>query len=247
MTDVRIQTDAAGLIVFDADLAPQVAHDWFEPEYWRRTGRLLATGGGRATACFVDTPAGPCVLRHFHRGGLVARLLGDRYLWRPRERTRGVREFRLLLHMLDMGLPVPQPVAARCVRHGLFYTADLVTRRIESTETLAEVLAAGRLDSRLAARVGRLVARFHAQGVWHADLNAHNVLVGLRELYLIDFDRGRLRPPAHAWRQANLARLRRSLVKLGAADQGVPAMQSGIWEPLMQAYASSLAGESPAT
>ena len=247
MTDVHIHTDAVGLIVFDADLAPQVEHDWFDPDYWRRTGRLRALGGGRATACFIDTPAGPCVLRHFHRGGMVARLLGDRYLWRPREHTRGVQEFRLLQRMRDMRLPVPQPVAARCVRHGLYYTADLLTRRIESTETLAQILAAGRLDRDLASRVGRLVARFHARGICHADLNAHNVLVGPRELFLIDFDRGRLRPPAHAWQQANLSRLRRSLVKLGAADRGEPAMQRGIWEPLMQAYASCLAEETAAT
>lgn len=247
MTEARIHADAVGLIVFDADLAPQVGHDWFDPEHWRRAGGLRSQGGGRATASFIDTPAGPCVLRHFHRGGMVARLLGDRYLWRPAERTRGVLEFRLLLRMRDMGLPVPRPLAARCVRHGPYYTADLITCRIEDTRTLAEMLDAGRLDAGLAAAVGTLVARFHARGVWHADLNAHNILVGPEGLSLIDFDRGRLRPPAHAWQQANLSRLRRSLVKLGAADRGESAMQRGIWEPLMDAYTATLAGESAAT
>ena len=44
--------------------------------------------------------------------------------------------------MLDMGLPVPRPLAARCVRHGLQYTADLITCRIMDAETLADVQAA---------------------------------------------------------------------------------------------------------
>jgi 3-deoxy-D-manno-octulosonic acid kinase len=245
MTDARIHADAAGLIVFDADLSPQVGHEWFDPEHWESTGRLHARGGGRGAACFIDTPAGPCVLRHFHRGGMVARLLGDRYLFKPFERTRGVAEFRLLARMRDMGLPVPQPLAARCVRHGLQYTADLITCRIMDAETLAEVQAAGRLDAPLAERVGALVGRFHARGVWHADLNAHNVLVTPHSLYLIDFDRGRLRTPATSWQQANLRRLRRSLVKLGAAGEGEQVLQHTIWEPLLRGHASSLAEASP--
>lgn len=239
MTDARILADTVGPIVFDADISPQVGHDWFDPAYWNRKGSLRSRGGGRGAACFIDTPAGPCVLRHFRRGGMIARVLGDRYLWRPLERTRGVAEFRLLQRLLDMGLPVPRPVAARCVRHGLLYTADLITCQIEDARTLAECLATGDLDASLAERVGALIGRFHTRGVWHADLNAHNILVGPRSIYLIDFDRGRLREPATGWQQANLRRLRRSLVKLGAADAGEQVLQQQIWKPLLGGYASA--------
>ncbi len=240
MTDARIHADAVGQIVFDADISPQVDHAWFEPRHWQEQGKLLARGGGRGAACFIETPAGPAVLRHFHRGGLMARLFGDRYPWRPLERTRGVAEFRLLLRMRAMGLPVPQPIAARRVPHGAYYTADLITRRIVDTRTLAEVLRDGQLDASLAARVGAMIARFHALGVWHADLNAHNVLVGEHSLYLIDFDRGQLRAPARRWQQANLRRLRRSLLKLGAAGDGEAGLLQDIWQPLMRGHASGL-------
>src|SRR6185312_24099 len=66
-----------------------------------------------------------------------------------------------------------------------------------------------------------VVGRFHRAGIWHADLNAHNVLVSPAGLHLIDFDRGRQRAPAAGWRLANLRRLRRSLLKLGAAAAGL--------------------------
>src|SRR6185437_2153524 len=83
---------------------------------------------------------------------------------------------------------------------------------------------------------GALVARFHRAGIWHADLNAHNVLVTSSALHLIDFDRGRLRVPAEGWRLANLKRLHRSLLKLGAAAQGEEAFRESIWTPLLDAY-----------
>ena len=61
---------------------------------------------------------------------------------------------------------------------------------------------------------GRLLARFHRAGLDHADLNANNILLDARQGWLIDFDKGSIRIPATAWRERNLARLQRSLVKL---------------------------------
>jgi 3-deoxy-D-manno-octulosonic acid kinase len=183
----------------------------------------------------IDTPAGACVLRHYHRGGLIGRFNRDRYLWTGTAHTRSFAEFRLLAHIATLRLPAPQPVAARFRRGGLFYTADLITRRIDDARTLAQCLADGGLDADLAREVGALVARFHREGIWHADLNAHNVLVTPEALYLIDFDRGALRTPAEAWRLANLGRLRRSLIKLGATERH-PDFQVAIWGPLVYGY-----------
>lgn len=235
--DAQIHADNDGTILFDADTVPRIDHAWFDPVYWERVGALQGRGGGRASACFIDTPAGACVLRHYHRGGMVANLLGDRYLWTGRENTRCFAEFRLLARMLDMQLPVPAPVAARYRRHGLRYSADLITRRIDQAQTLSECLQAGRLDAGMAEECGMLVGRFHARGVWHADLNAHNILVTPGGMVMIDFDRGRMRQPASAWREANLSRLQRSLLKLGAARDGEDAFLEQTWMPLMRGYA----------
>lgn len=236
MIDVRMHADADGVIIFDASLAPQVSHGWFDPAWWQAQDRLRARGGGRGSVCFVDTPAGDCVLRHYHRGGMVAALLGDRYLWSGRERTRSFIEFRLTATLAGRGLPVPTPVAARYRRRGLHYTADLITRRVEDAVTLAEQLAQAMPPPDRLERIGRTVARFHREGVWHADLNAHNILSTPARDFLIDFDRGEIRVPALGWRRDNLNRLRRSLLKLGAGRDGEQVFESDCWAPLMRGY-----------
>jgi 3-deoxy-D-manno-octulosonic acid kinase len=223
-------------MVYDAALPEAPGWDWFDPAWWHAQGKLQAAAGGRGGVAFLDAPIGACVLRHFRRGGLVAPLLGDRYLWRGRARSRGFAEFALLAELTRRALPVPAPIAARCVRRGLYYTADLVTRAIENTGTLAETIAAGRLDAELAGRVGGLVARFHAAGVDHADLNAHNILVARGGLWLIDFDRGEIRATGTAWKLANLARLKRSLLKVGACMGDESALDREVWAPLMRGY-----------
>jgi 3-deoxy-D-manno-octulosonic acid kinase len=235
MMQERTREEAGGAVLFDAALAPAVEGSWFERDYWRRHDALQMQGGGRGGVAVIDTPAGACVLRHYHRGGLIAKFNRDRYLWTGAANTRSFAEFRLLTHIASLGLPAPQPVAARYRRHGLFYWADLITRRIDGARTLAQVLADDQLDPDMARETGALVARFHREGIWHADLNAHNVLVTSEALYLIDFDRGALRPPAEGWRLANLARLHRSLAKLGAHIH-IPHFQSAIWGSLVYGY-----------
>lgn len=232
----RVREDAAGGILFDAAVAPQVDERWFVPAFWQDQGALRVQAGGRGGVAVIDTPAGQCVLRHYRRGGLVARLMGDRYLWSGASNTRCFTELRLLGAIAALGLPGPQPVAARYRRQGVFYTADLMTRRIVGAQTLAECLAAHRLDIGLAEATGELVARFHRAGIWHADLNAHNVMVSPNKLYLIDFDRGEQRSPASSWQLANLQRLRRSLIKLGAAKQGEAVFEETLWKPLLGRY-----------
>ena len=229
-------SEAASAIVFDAALSDQVATDWFAPAYWRDRDALSPLAGGRGGVAVIDTPAGVCVLRHYRRGGLVARLLGDRYLWLGAARTRSFAEFHLLEHAARLGLPGPAPVAARYVRHGVFYTADLITLRIPRARTLAQCLADGTLDTAMAGDVGEAIARFHRQGFWHADLNAHNILLNDAGAHVIDFDHGRLRTPALGWRQGNLRRLHRSVLKVGAAAGGDAACAAHFWQPLLDGY-----------
>lgn len=232
----RTYKDTADVILFDADVSADIDRDWFSPDYWRSRDALHVQAGGRGGVAVISTPVGECVLRHYRRGGMVAALMGDRYLWTGADQTRAFTEFRLLAEIARLGLPGPQIIAARYCRRGLYYTADLITRRIAGAQTLAECLDAGQLDATLAEKVGVLIARFHRAGIWHADLNAHNILLTSEQLYLIDFDRGKLRTPAEAWRLSNLQRLRRSLVKLGVAKQDDATFVRAEWQPLLEAY-----------
>jgi 3-deoxy-D-manno-octulosonic acid kinase len=235
MMQAQVQPTPDGAIVFDAEAISQAAFDphWFEPEHWRARSAAQATTGGRGGALFISTPIGDCALRHYRRGGMAARVLGDRYLWTGPEHTRSFSEFRLLQSLREMNLPVPQPIAARYRRRGAQYRADILTRRVERASTLAELVAQGKLDGAVAAQVGAEIARFHAQGVYHADLNAHNILLADAAVWLIDFDRGVLRPRARVWQLANLARLKRSLLKIGAARNGEAEFERCLWQPLL--------------
>jgi 3-deoxy-D-manno-octulosonic acid kinase len=55
-------------------------------------------------------------------------------------------------------------------------------------------------------------------------------------LWLIDFDRGEIRLTGTAWKLSNLARLKRSLLKVGACDRDEAALDGEIWGPLMRGY-----------
>jgi 3-deoxy-D-manno-octulosonic acid kinase len=201
-------------MLYDASRAGNAAPAWFEPAYWQERGEIEGEARGRGATQFIRSGKQNLVLRHFRRGGLVARVMRDRYLWRGESATRAFAEWHLLYHLHRAGLPVPAPVACRYRRRGLIYTADIITERLMDSVSLAEQLRNRGIPILGWITIGRCIRAFHDLGVCHADLNAHNImLVGDDSVYLIDFDRGRLRRPG-LWCDGNLVRLRRSLEKI---------------------------------
>lgn len=207
----------------------------FEPGHWTVA---RPASGGRGNAWFVSDGDRELVLRRYLRGGKAALVSRDRYVFTGLDRTRSFREFRMLDALFTAGLPVPEPVAALARPGLLTYRAALLTRAIPGASSLGDVLAEGALVARTMADVGACVRQFHEARAWHADLNAHNVLLdGQGRVHLIDFDRGRFRD-GDGWREANLARLRRSLDKLSGRATGAP-FDDALWEHLMRAYRRS--------
>jgi 3-deoxy-D-manno-octulosonic acid kinase len=222
---------------------PQDAQEsLFDPEFWRSRGELLEAARGRGSAWFIASGARQWVLRHFRRGGFIARLSQDGYVWTGEDGVRAFAEWRLLEALTRRGLPVPQPVAARYQRTGLFYRCDLITQRIVNADLLSAALARGALPEPLWRAVGAAIARLHRAGVDHADLNAHNVLLEVTgAVRVIDFDRGRLRAQGR-WTAQNLQRLRRSLVKI-SRDLPSERFSDENWNWLMAGYKAASGGE----
>jgi 3-deoxy-D-manno-octulosonic acid kinase len=83
--------------------------------------------------------------------------------------------------------------------------------------------------------IGETLREFHDHGVDHSDLNVRNILIDDDGcVFLIDFDKGRLRGPG-SWKAANLNRLQRSLRKT-ALETGVPYDEEA-WRRLEAGYA----------
>ena len=212
MTPFR-EGSGLGAILFDRKQLRQADPDWFLPAKWGERARPVDSGG-RGGAWFVDAPFGPSLLRLYLRGGWAARVSRDKYVWHGANRTRSFEEFRLTRALLAKGLPVPKPIAASYVRDGLGYRASILIERLADVRTLADRAQVAGTDAPWE-EAGRLIARFHRAGLDHADLNAHNLLFSPQgHGWMIDFDRGALRIPATRWRENNLARLQRSVLKL---------------------------------
>jgi 3-deoxy-D-manno-octulosonic acid kinase len=243
---LRVAT-ASGAILVDAPylgaLLDASGEAVFDPEFWAARAGLAAAPAGRGGAWFLDSGPRHWVLRHYRRGGFIARLSADRYIWAGESRVRAFAEYRLLARLIERGLPVPKPIGARYQRAGLRYRCDLITERVEGARALSAEIAAGALADEAWLSIGATLARLHAAGVDHADLNAHNVLIDRRgAVSVIDFDRGRIRDSG-VWKLRNLRRLRRSLEKV---SHNLPPgrFSKEAWESLVAGYRACTARES---
>lgn len=215
-----VEKTETGAILYDKAIVNQISEASFSPEGWRTAAPVKGPlrSAGRGDTMFVSDGHRDFVLRHYVRGGLVSRVTHDRYLWLGQEHTRAFAEWRLLSRLIAMGLPVPQPAAARYRRNGLWYRADLLTVRMPGIAPLSSRVSRQPADADFWRGIGRGIRRFHEAGVCHADLNAYNVQVDERDsVFLLDFDRGKILPTG-LWQQKNLARLRRSLQKIARLD-----------------------------
>lgn len=203
------------VVLYDDTLVSTPDAALFEAGTWAGVPVAPGYSGGRGATLFIEHRGQKWVLRHFHRGGSIGRVLDDQFLWLGEERTRCFREWQLLAHLHALGLPAPRPVAARYQRRGLTYTADLITVLIPDVEPLSTRLARESLSPAAWSAVGACIAAFHRQRIFHADLTAHNLQIDASDrIFLLDFDRGRVRDGGVRWRTANLKRLHRSLVKI---------------------------------
>jgi len=225
-------------VLCDAEIAAELTEDLFCPEKLKDKNLLTGQALGRGQAWFIKYHEYNWVLRHFRRGGLIGHFNADRYFGWSLENSRSWREWRLLAELYQRGLPVPRPIAAAVQGRCGCYRADLLTELIPDAKTLAGSLSEKSQSAKFWCNLGTCLRRFHEQGVYHADLNANNILIdaGL-EIYLIDFDRGEIRSPG-AWAIQNLERLKRSLLKIKANSSDFHFNDED-WTQLLSGYATT--------
>lgn len=225
------------------------------------TYELISTGG-RGQAWFLEIAGLSAVLRAYQRGGLVSKLNRQTYIGGSPEKSRAFREWRLLQWMFAEGLPVPRPIAASYCRWPVsfspLYRAHILVQKIPNTQTLDQILSQQDLDSTIWQSIGHTIYRFHKAAVYHADLNANNILLDNKQaVFLIDFDKSKIVDTSGSnvsrqkdsqaitdhitskWKQENLARLERSLIK----QQGLHAnyhFSEQNWQDLIVGYKSEV-------
>jgi len=205
------------------------------------------TLSGRGQAWFIEMPDQSMVLRSYQRGGLISKFNQQTYIGWSAENSRAYKEWRLLLHLTQLGLPVPRPIAASFCRWPFrfipLYRAHILLQRIPNVQTLDHLLAKSTVGAEVWKRVGACIRQFHDQGVYHADLNANNILLDSQQtVYLIDFDKSEIRqdkqsvsPQKTQWKLDNLQRLKRSLLKQQGLHEGYNFNELN-WNALMAAY-----------
>lgn len=184
-------------------------------------------------------------VRHYHRGGLMAPLLGDRYLDRW---PRPYAELEVSDRLRAAGIATPRVLAGDVSPARPGYRADLVTMWLEPGHDLAEMLRPNVYPEveRLAAATaaGRLIGDAHRAGLDHPDLTAHNIFVQPRVgggwgAALLDLDRAKLRADSPVPEQ-NLRRLNRWFEK--AHSRGKVVWDEAEREAFGRGYCSSPSG-----
>lgn len=223
-------------IRYDSNIFKNIEEISFKSSVWAQRAAIVGFAEGRGTTFFIQHQNQDFVLRHYQRGGLVAKISNETYFWLGLRFTRPWREWVLLEKMLEKGLPVPTPAAVKVERNGLFYNADIMMHRIPHTRTLTHVLESEELAEGYWIAIGSVIRRFHEHGVYHADLNANNILLddGGR-CYLIDFDRCKLKKPRLKWQKENLLRLKRSLNKI-SNNKEIFNFAEQNWRSLLRGY-----------
>jgi len=225
-------------ILYDADAMPAPESEQFELEFWENRDAVINRPAGRGGAVHIRCPAGEAVLKRYYRGGLMAKINHSHYFHSGYKHCRAFREFRLLEWMHTVDLPVPEPLAVYCRQFALISARmALLTRFIPDTMTLADKIKTRNMSVQDWEAVGRTIRLFHSQGIYHADLNANNIMLNTEgAVFLLDFDKAEIKSLDARWQKNNIQRLKRSLEKLfPGMDFPAPG-----WQCLQATYHANL-------
>ncbi|MBD1576847.1 3-deoxy-D-manno-octulosonic acid kinase [Vibrio sp. S11_S32] len=209
--------DASYQIWYDEFLISESVAYSLDPCYWQENDKIIGSAQGRGTTWFVQTPKLAGALRHYHRGGLLGRIVRDHYWFIGWNKTRSYQEFIVLEHLLNNGVHVPKPIAARATKKYLCYQADILTEKIPNAQDMISILKKGPLSSEIYIKMGEEIRKMHAANVNHTDLNIHNILIDDGgKVWIIDFDKCHIESSStsnRTWPLSNMERLFRSFNK----------------------------------
>ncbi|MGA9723234.1 MAG: lipopolysaccharide kinase InaA family protein [Candidatus Binatus sp.] len=185
--------------------------------------------GNRESAFRIDLGGVELYARRGRRGGMIGSILSDVYVGMA---PRPLTELSLTIEAMRRGIPVAEPMGAIVEWIGpALYRGVFLTRAIRGM-TLWEFVKTDddpTVRSHVLAQARAAIDVMHDKGLFHADLNLHNLLVTRARdsftVVIIDLDKARLfdAPLSPSMRRANAARLIRSARKLDPSGQFLDA------------------------
>ena len=215
-------------LVIHRDLASQAA------QIIQKLGTLTSaaeTGAGnRRSAHHLRLDGGlDLFARRSRRGGMIGSILSDIYVGIA---PRPLNELAVTVEARRRGIPVAEPMGAMIEWIGpALYRGFFLTRAVRGM-TLWEFVKTDddpTVRSHVLGQARAAINLMHDKGLFHADLNLHNLLVTQEQesftVIIIDLDKSRLfdTPVSATLRRANLARLIRSARKLDPSGQFLDA------------------------
>ncbi|MEL7385197.1 MAG: 3-deoxy-D-manno-octulosonic acid kinase, partial [Pseudomonadota bacterium] len=149
------------MVWFDDEIITDPSQALFDAQYWQEQDKVVGSATGRGTTWFVQLENMQAALRHYRRGGLFGKIVKDHYWFTGWEQTRSLQEFNLLRVLIESGVNVPRPIAARAVKTGLTYRADLLSERIPNAKDLVSILQDNPLPEAMYQKVGQEIAKMH--------------------------------------------------------------------------------------
>ncbi len=215
-------------LVLHRDIASHAA------EILQKLGALAsaseAGAGNRKSAFRMQLDDGlELFARRGRRGGLIASILSDVYFGIA---PRPLNELAVTVESKKRGIPVAEPMGATVEWIGpALYRGFFLTRAVRGM-TLWQFIKTDddpTVRNHVLAQARAAIDAMQAKGLFHADLNLHNLLVTQARdsftVIIIDLDKARLfdTPLSAAMRRTNAARLLRSARKLDPSGQYLDA------------------------
>jgi hypothetical protein len=215
-------------LVIHRDIASQAAQIMLK--LGALTSAVEAGAGNRQSAYRLDLDGGlELFARRGRRGGLIASILSDVYVGMT---PRPLNELAVTIEAMRRGIPVAEPMGAMVEWIGpALYRGFFLTRAVRGM-TLWEFVQTDddpTVRRHVLEQARAAIDAMHNKGVFHADLNLHNLLVTRARdsftVIIIDLDKSRLfdGPLSVAMRHANAARLIRSARKLDPSGKFLDA------------------------
>jgi len=215
-------------LVIHRDIASQAAQ--IMQQLGELTSAVEAGAGNRQSAYRLDLGDGLEIFaRRGRRGGMIASILNDVYIGiTPRPLT----ELHVTVEAMRRGIPVAEPMGAMVEWIGpAVYRGFFLTRAVRGM-TLWEFVKTDddqTVRRHVLEQARAAIDTMHNNGLFHADLNLHNLLVTRARdsftVIIIDLDKSRLfdTPLSASMRHANAMRLMRSARKLDPSGKFLDA------------------------